>query len=315
MNGSKMDYYLDNIFMYGKQAKDISLEYRSAVGEFEDITHRDEPLRIMNEIRGSCRNFYPANQDEYLRKELQRESKRSKFPLGLFFLIILGTYLLLHLVAYIKKGYIVNGAGNELAMLFGSFLVAGLPAGIILLIRGGMVRDNPDYQYMQRAFSSDVCILPQGLAVITHAADYPKYERLINPAGQFMTPEVYQSYLQLLSRPGPKSVSEKLQFEKYYDPARNREFPFNQCFILDRISYTEKCDGYMRIVGSCHIYSLARKPLAQYLNDTNVRTIISRFHFYLYGYKPQAEVIVPLIKDPEFGDMCNRLQASASGQR
>ncbi len=292
------DYYLDNIFMYGKQASDILRTYCIIPARLRDITHQDYPENIMNYISTNCRTFYAANSNGYLKKRLVQTAKKSKFPLWLFLLLVLAGYLIIHFLAYISNGFITDGILIELCLLFGSCLVIGIPLGIVLLVRGAVIRDSYEYKYMQRAYSSDVYLLDNQIAVVTHAYDYPNYEKRINPIGQFMTKDVLNSFYAFWSQPGFKTVNEMLQFEKYYDDKKDREFPFNQCFVIDRIYNCQQYEGYKKVIADCHIYTVSRRPVGNYLRyDTNDnrynRTLITKFHFYYYDYKTRINVLIP----------------------
>lgn len=294
MNG----HYLDNIYMYGSQAKDIFLLYPHFQSNYEDITHKDYPENLYAYLKNSSLfeiPMYSTPEQSQIRERLKKRAKSSKFPL-LIYLSIVISLMLLMVTAIIIKG---NSSFKDIFFAsFGVLILIGLPLGITLLLIGASKRDKVDFKDLERAISSDIYVMNNNdIAVLVHGYDYPEFSKIYDPVGQFMPIDKFNAKLADVNN------LNIYKYETGYDARNDRRFPFSQVFLLKNIKNIEHDNGLLYITADCHIYALI-KPIigtSHLATDTPSRSaVFSKYYNYAYGYRNDVRIVLPDVKNPYF---------------
>ncbi len=293
------EHYLDNIYMYGAQAKDIFLAYPYFQSNYDDITHNDYPENLYAYLKNNSLYEIPAGatpEHGRIRETVRKRAKSSKFPL-LIYLSVLVVLEALTMIALIVKGK--AEIKNMFLVGFGILILVGLPLGITLLLIGASKRDKNLYKDMERALSSDIFFLKEGMAVLVHGYDYPDYNKVHDPVGQFMPIDKFNAKL------ADDRSFNIYKYESGYDARYDRVFPFNQAFLLKNIKNREHDtqNGLLYITADCYIYSLIRPVIgyAHMATDTpSRRAIFSKYFNYVSGYRSDVRIVLPDIRNPYF---------------
>lgn len=283
------NYYLDNIYMYGAQASDIVLSYESINGVFEDVTYRDSPENLMDYIFGNTKAVYNrSNCSAYkmVFDYLKNHSEKSKFPLVKWLISLAVVYSISLGLMIIKSGTdnILKYAGISFVI---TIMFYGPHSGLFLLIRGAIKRDQKYYRDCQRAFATDVYVLNNQIAVLTHAYDYPTYERVINPVGNFIPQELI-------------GLNENVESKAVYSRYPEKEFPFNQLFLINKVNNIERNNGLMRLSVDGTVYTIYKKVIGY--RHYNVKRYVQLSKWLVYGMKQSSDmfVVLPDIKELDF---------------
>ena len=276
------NYYVDNIYMYGKQASDIGHVYKNIDGIFNDITHDDYPENLMNYIYSNSSRMVNKDNSAYYEPilgKLRSISQKSKFPL-VKWLISVAVVFAVFMILIIARNGMDDMGKTVLFTLLGVFIIYGIPSGIIFLLVGAVKRDDKSYRDYQRAAATDIYFMQNQIAVVTHGYDYPDYREVINPVGRYIPKET------MFANINHESLS-------LYRQTPEVQFPFNQVFLIDSINSVEKTDGLMRLSVRGTVYSLYKKFLGTVVRNGKMRMVFSQWTTYGTAQNDDIYLVLP----------------------